>query len=71
MVEFKVYNIFFTNIIYYLDIPSINIKTTFLYQLINQLIYIKILKTNKMGMRYNLFCKLYKTLYRLKLLYKL
>lgn len=43
-----------------------NIKTTFLYSFINQLIYIKLLKETKIKGIRNMVCKVLEALYNLK-----
>ena len=49
-----------------LDIDQMDVKTAFLYGLINQLIYIKISKGTKTKVNKNIVCKLLKVLYGLK-----
>lgn len=49
----------------------IDVKTEFLYVLINQLIYIKILKDTKINITQDIVCKLHKALYKLKYLLRL
>lgn len=49
-----------------LDINRMDMKTAFLYGLIDQLIYVKIPKDTETSITRKLVCKLYKTLYRLK-----
>ena len=57
---------FFLKAFYNLDINQIIIKTVFLYGLIDQLIYIKILKKIKIKLNKNMVYKLLKALYSLK-----
>lgn len=49
-----------------LDINQIDIKTAFLYSLINQFVYMEIPKSIKSENNWNMVCKLLKTLYGLK-----
>lgn len=49
-----------------LDIDQIDVKTAFLYRLINQLIYVKIPKGTKTEANKNMVCRLLKALYGLK-----
>lgn len=49
-----------------LDIDQIDVKTTFLYGFINQLVYIEISKDTETKANCNMVCKLLKTLYSLK-----
>lgn len=51
---------------YNLDIDQIDVKTAFLYGLINQLIYVKMPKSTETDANKNMICKLFKTLYGLK-----
>ena len=48
-----------------LDIEQMNVKTTFLYRLINQLVYMEIPKGKKSEDNQNMVCKLLKALYGL------
>lgn len=52
-------------IFYDLDINEINIKTAFLYNFINQLIYIEIFKNIEIKVKKNMIYKLLNTLYNL------
>lgn len=49
-----------------LDINQMDVKITFLYDLIDQLIYIEILKRTETEVTKNMVCKLFKALYNLK-----
>ncbi len=49
-----------------LNINQIDIKTAFLYDFINQLVYVEIAKAIKLAVNYNIICKLLKALYGLK-----
>lgn len=51
---------------YDLDINQMNIKIDFLYDLIDQLIYVKILKGLEDATSKGMVCKLLKALYHLK-----
>ena len=62
-----VFRVLFTIAAFYdLDINQINIKTAFLYDLINQLVYIKISKGTETNANRGMICKLLKILYGLK-----
>lgn len=62
-----VFRIFFAIAAFYnLDIHQIDVKTAFLYSLIDQLIYIEILKGTETKANWNMICKLLKALYSLK-----
>lgn len=52
-------------IFYDLDINKIDIKTAFLYNFINQLIYVEIFKDIKIKAKKNMIYKLLNTLYNL------
>lgn len=54
-----------------LDIKQIDVKTAFLYSLINQLIYINISKGSETEANWDMVCKLLKALYSLKQLPRL
>lgn len=54
-----------------LDIDQMNVKTAFLYGLINQLTYVKMQKGTKTKANKNIVCKLFKALYSLKQLPRL
>lgn len=56
---------------YDLDIDQIDVKTAFLYGLIDQLIYVKIPKGTETSATQDLVCKLHKALYKLKQLPRL
>lgn len=49
-----------------LDIDQIDVKTAFLYNLINQLVYIEMSKGTKTKTNRDIVCKLLKALYGLK-----
>lgn len=49
-----------------LNINQIDVKTAFLYDFIDQLIYIEISKETEIEATKNMVCKLFKALYRLK-----
>lgn len=67
MVKPMVFYIFFAIAAYYnLNIDQIDIKSTFLYGLINQLIYIEILEEIETKANKNIICRLLKALYSLK-----
>lgn len=62
-----VFRIIFTIIKFYnLDIDSIDVKTAFLYELIDQLVYVEILKETKTKANQGKVCKLLKAMYNLK-----
>lgn len=61
------FHVFFAVTAFYnLDIDQINVKTTFLYGLIDQLVYVEILKGTETNANQNMVCKLLKALYGLK-----
>ncbi len=51
---------------YNLDIDQMDVKTAFLYGLIDQLIYVEMPKGTETSERWDLVCKLHKALYWLK-----
>lgn len=51
---------------YDLDINQMDIKTAFLYGLIDQLIYVQILKASETNANKGMVCKLLKAFYKLK-----
>lgn len=61
------FRVLFAITVYYnLDINQKDIKTAFLYDLINQLVYVQILKGLEDATNKEIVCKLLKTLYELK-----
>ena len=54
-----------------LNIDQMDVKTTFLYGLINQLVYMEIPKSTGFKDNWNIVCKLFKALYGLKQLSQL
>lgn len=57
VVKPMIFHIFFTIAVYYdLDIDQMDIKTAFLYGLIDQLIYVKISKMTKTEANKNMVC---------------
>lgn len=62
-----VFRVFFAIAAFFnLNIDQINIKITFLYSFINQLVYIEILKDIETNPICEMVCKLLKALYSLK-----
>lgn len=61
------FRVLFAIVAYYnLDIDQLDIKTAFLYGLIDQLVYVQVLKSSKTQATKGLVCKLLKALYNLK-----
>lgn len=61
------YKVFFAiAAFFYLDIDQMNVKTAFLYRLINQLVYVDIPKGTKSASNWNMVYKILKVLYGLK-----
>lgn len=61
------FRILFTIVAFYnLDINQMDVKTPFLYNLIDQLIYVKMLKGTKTKVKDNMIYKLLKAFYDLK-----
>lgn len=61
------FRVFFAIAVFYnLDINQIDVKTAFLYSLIDQLVYVEISKETKTEANQNIVYKLLKTLYGLK-----
>lgn len=52
--------------VFNLDIDQIDVKTTFLYNFINQLLYIEISKSTESEHNWNMVCRLLKTFYGLQ-----
>ena len=67
MVKPMAFRIFFAIAAYYdLDIDQMDVKTAFLYSLIDQLIYVEIPKGTETEANKNMVCRLLKVLYDLK-----
>ena len=61
------FHVFFAIVTFYdLDIDQMDIKTAFLYVLIDQLVYVEIPKETETEVNRNMVCKLLKALYGLK-----
>lgn len=61
------FGVLFAIIVFFdLDIKQIDIKTAFLFNLINHLVYVNIPQTSKIGANRNIIYKLLKVLYNLK-----
>lgn len=62
-----IFQVFFAIAAFFdLDIEQIDVKMAFLYDLINQLVYIDISKKSEIKANWNMVYKLLKTLYDLK-----
>lgn len=67
VVKLMIFRVLFIIVVFYdLDINQIDIKTAFLYGLINQLIYVKLSKKMKTEVNKNIVYKFLKMLYSLK-----
>lgn len=67
VVKSMAFRVLFTIAAYYdLDIDQINVKTAFLYGIINQLVYVQIPKRSENFTNKGMVCKLLKALYGLK-----
>lgn len=67
MVKPMVFQVLFTIAAYYnLDIDQMDVKTAFLYGLIDQLIYVEIPKRSEIKANKKMICRLLKALYGLK-----
>lgn len=61
------FQVFFAITVFFnLDIEKIDVKTTFLYNFIDQLVYTNILKKLETKTNCHMVCKLLKALYNLK-----
>lgn len=67
MVKLMRLRVLFAIVAYYnLDINQIDIKTTFLYSFIDQLVYVQIPKESENAINKGMVCKLLKAFYNLK-----
>ncbi len=67
VIKLMAFRILFAIVAYYnFDIDQMDVKTAFLYELIDQLVYVQILKGSKISANKNMVCKLLKALYGLK-----
>ena len=67
VVKLMVFRVLFTiAVFYYLDINQMNVKTTFFYGFIDQLIYVELTKGIETKANKNMVYKLLKALYDLK-----
>ena len=67
VVKPMVFRVLFAIAAYYdLDVDQMDVKTAFLYRMINQLVYMQIPKSSEDAITKGMVCKLLKALYRLK-----
>lgn len=72
IIKLMAFRVLFVIVTFYdLDIDQIDIKTTFVYGLINQLIYIEIPKNIETDVNKNMVCKVLKALHNLEQLPRL